>query len=242
MAIIMQQNATTGTAKTGYLPGYRIAGKTGTSEKTELNLKTGEKHYIASYCGFAPAEDPQIAMLVFCDDPQGDSYYGSQVSGPIFSKTMEETLNYLGIERKYTVEELAKVDISAPSVTGKTVAQAQAAAQQAGLTAKVYGKGTTVIKQVPEPGSKIPKEGTLILFTDESSTSQTTPVPNLIGLSITEANRVAAANNVNIKITGASVALSTANIKSRAQDIAAGTQVKPGSTITVTFVDKNQTE
>lgn len=247
MAMIMQRNATIGTAKTGYLPGYRVAGKTGTSEKTEENLKNrnAPKKYIASYCGFAPADDPQIAMLVFCDDPEGNSYYGSAVSGPIFSKTMEETLNYLGVDRKYTAEELAKVNISTPSVTGKTVAQAQAAAQQSGLTAKVYGSGTTVVKQIPESGSTIPKEGTLVLFTDENSTSATATVPNLVGLSITEANRVAASYNINIQLTGASATLngaSSVKIQSSAQDIKEGTKVKPGTIVTVTFIDKNQTE
>lgn len=247
MAMIMQRNATIGTAKTGYLPGYRVAGKTGTSEKTVENLKNknAPKKYIASYCGFAPADDPQIAMLVFCDDPEGDSYYGSAVSGPIFSKTMEETLNYLGVDRKYTAEELAKVNVSTPNVTGKTVAQAQAAAQQAGLTAKVYGSGTTVVKQIPESGSTIPKEGTLVLFTDENSTSATATVPNLVGLSITEANRVAASYNINMQITGASATLNGAsgvNIQSSAQDIKEGTKVKPGTIVTVTFIDKNQTE
>ncbi|HEX3037692.1 MAG TPA: penicillin-binding transpeptidase domain-containing protein [Oscillospiraceae bacterium] len=244
MASIMQQNATIGTAKTGYLPGYRVAGKTGTSEKTQKNNETHTKsYYIASYCGFAPADDPQVAMLIFCDEPMGDSYYGSAVSGPIFSKTMEETLNYLGVEKKYTPAELAKVDTTAPSVVGNTLAQAQAAATAKSLKYKVYGKGTTVVKQVPDSGGSIPQGGTLILFTDENSISSTTDMPNLIGLSLTEANRVAAANNVNMKINGASAALNSGgSIKSSSQDIAAGTKVKPGTTVTVTFIDSAQHE
>jgi stage V sporulation protein D (sporulation-specific penicillin-binding protein) len=235
MCAILQTNATIGTAKNGYLPGYRIAGKTGTSEKTGLQ---GE--YIASYCGFAPADDPQIAMLVFCDEPHGDSYYGSAVSGPIFSQTMEEILPYLGVERKYTDKEIAKLDQTAPDVVGRTIADAKNALIKLKLSPKIYGSGQKVISQVPEPGKTIPQDGTVVLFTDESSSSKTVTVPNLLKMSLASANKTAANAGVNISITGA--ALTGTNPVSNSQSIAAGTKVAPGTVVTVGFIEPDQVE
>jgi stage V sporulation protein D (sporulation-specific penicillin-binding protein) len=105
---MLRENATTGSAKNAYVPGYRVAGKTGTSEKIGLNTP-GQKDYISSFCGFAPADDPKIALLVFFDTPRGDFYYGSAVAAPVFAKIMQDVLPYIGIERKYTEEELKKL-------------------------------------------------------------------------------------------------------------------------------------
>lgn len=236
MCAILQQNAETGSAKNGNVPGYRIAGKTGTSEKTGL-----KNEYIASYCGFAPADDPQIAMLVFFDQPHGpNGYYGSMVAGPVFAKTMEEILPYLGVERKYTNEELAKLDRQTPDVVGKTVAEAKNTLSQAKLTAKVYGSGEKVLSQVPEPGKAIPQNGTVVLFTDESSTSKTVTVPNLTKLSLTAANKAAANAGINISLTGA--ALTGTNPISNSQSIPEGTKVAPGTVVTVGFIEPDQVE
>lgn len=239
MRMILQRNATIGTAKNGYLPGFRVAGKTGTSEKVVENLKTGtHDHYIASYCGFAPADDPQIALLVFFDEPTGDSYYGSQVAGPVFAATMEQTLTYLGVERKYTETELEKADTSTPSVLNETVAQAKADIAKAGLKVTVYGSGTKVVKQVPENGKSIPKNGTVVMFTDDSSTSKTVTVPKLTGLTLAEANRAAANSGINIKITGSALTTGTNSISS-SQDITEGRQVEPGTVVTVEFIERD---
>lgn len=237
MSAILQQDATTGTAKSGYIPGYRIAGKTGTSEKTEIKTS---KEYIASYCGFAPADDPQIAMLVFYDEPHGNSYYGSYVSGPVFLKTMSEILPYLGVQPKYTTEELEKLDAQAPSVVGMTPAQAKNTVAGKGLTAKIYGGGDKVVSQIPEAGKKVPKNGTVVLFTDEKSAAQTVEVPNLIGLSLSQVNQKAAEAGVNISITGA--ALTGTNAVSSLQDISQGTKVSPGTVITVSFIEPSEVE
>jgi stage V sporulation protein D (sporulation-specific penicillin-binding protein) len=238
MAAILQQNATTGTAKNGYLPGYRVGGKTGTSQKIDVFRKTGTMQYIASYCGFAPADDPQYAMLVFFDEPHGSSYYGAAVAGPVFAKTMEEILPYLGVERKYTDAELAKLDVKTPDVVGKTIAEAKAALGKMKLVPKVYGSGAKVISQVPEPGKSIPQNGTVVLFTDDSSVSKTVTVPKLVGLSLSAANKEAANAGVNISITGA--ALTSSNPISSSQSIAEGTKVAPGTVITVGFIEPNQ--
>lgn len=239
MCKILQKDATSGTAKSGYIAGYRVAGKTGTSEKTELEAKGQTGEYIASYCGFAPADDPQIAMLVFYDEPHGpNGYYGSPVAGPTFLGAMTQILPYLGIEPKYSSEELGKLDGKAPDVVGKTVADAKNAISKAGFSAKVYGSGSKVISQVPEPGKNIPKDGTVVLFTDTKSSSQMVAVPDLTNLSLSEANEKAADAGINISIEGA--ALTSSSAVSSSQDVAVGTKVPPGTVVTVVFSEKNQ--
>ncbi|WP_326974585.1 penicillin-binding transpeptidase domain-containing protein [Caproicibacter sp. BJN0012] len=238
ISMILQQDATDGTASSGYIPGYRIAGKTGTSEKQEIRTS---KEYIASYCGFAPADDPQIAMLVFYDEPHGSSYYGSQVSGPVFLKTMTEVLPYLGVEPVYTDEEMKKLDAQAPNVTGLTIAEAKNKVFQAGLTSQFYGSGEKVVSQVPEPGKSIPKGGQVVLFTDQQSGKKTVVVPDLVGLTLAQANERAASAGINISVTGAALS-GSANAISKLQDISEGTKVPPGTVVTVSFIEPSQVE
>ena len=242
MSKILQMNATTGTAKNGYLPGYRVAGKTGTSEKVAEYNAGGKKkmEYIASYCGFAPADDPQIALLVFFDEPQGDSYYGGAVAGPVFGKMMEEILPYLGVERKYTDAEMEKLDVATPDVTGKKLDAAKAALQKLSLKQKVYGGGDTVLKQIPESGKSIPQNGTVVLMTDAESESRQVTVPNLVGMTLTQANSAAAEAGINITVSGA--ALTGGKAQSHSQSIAAGTKVSPGTVVNVGFIEFDQVQ
>ena len=131
--------------------------------------------------------------------------FGSAIAGPPFAKTMSEILPYLGVEAKYTEEELAKLDTSAPDVLGKSVQEAQNLIQSAELNVKVYGQGDTVLSQVPEPGKSIPKSGQVVLFTDEESAAQTVTVPKLTGLTLAQANSTAANAGINISISGAAL-------------------------------------
>ena len=240
MCAILQQNATTGTAKNGYLPGYRVAGKTGTSEKIQTYLETGTMEYIASYCGFAPADNPQYAMLLFFDEPKGDSYYGGSVAGPVWAKTMREILPYLGVEQKYTESELEKLDIQAPDVTGMTLSEAQSTIEGKELSYRVYGDGDTVISQIPAYGETIPQNGTMALYTDSASEDRTVTVPDLTGMTLSQANSTAVNAGLNISITGA--ALTGSNALSQSQSIEPGTSVSPGTVITVTFVEYDQVQ
>jgi stage V sporulation protein D (sporulation-specific penicillin-binding protein) len=235
MSAILQQNAITGTAKNGYLPGYRIGGKTGTSQKTGMQ---GE--YVASYCGFAPAEDPQYIMLAVFDEPHGNSYYGSAVAGPVFAETMSEILPYLGVERKYTDKELTQLDIKTPDVVDKTIAQAKNDLYKLKLTPKIYGSGAKVVSQVPEPGKSIPQNGTVVLFTDESSSNKTVTVPNLVNMSLVNTNKAAANAGINISISGA--ALTGTNPISNSQSVPEGTKVAPGTVVTVRFIEPDQVQ
>lgn len=234
---ILQENATSGTAKNGYVAGYRIAGKTGTSEKVGADGKVGsDNKYIASYCGFAPADDPQYAVLVFFDEPTGDSYYGGAVAGPVFAKIMEEILPYLNVETKYTEDEAGSVGVSAPNVIGKTVSEATNELTNNGLKILVKGSGDTVIAQTPDPGSSVPSGGTVVAYTDEASMNQTVTVPNFTNRTLSDVNYLAAQAGVNIKVTGA---YNSSAATARTQDYAAGEQIKPGTVITVNFVEED---
>lgn len=247
---ILQQNAESGSASGGYVAGYRVCGKTGTSEKVDKwnEDRTQDMEYIASYCGFAPAEDPKYALLVFFDEPDDDTNGGynggNAVAGPYFVKMMEELLPYLGVEAQYNEEEYANLDTMAPTVTGMTLEQAYAELEEAGLSYSVVGDESdpaaiTVTEQVPAGGSAVPKEGTVVLYTsgyDESSTYVT--VPDFTGYTVADANYVAGLNMVQISVSGSSAETATVT----AQSIEAGEQVKQGTVITLSFVDTANTE
>lgn len=226
-------------AAAGYISGYKVAGKTGTSEKkgvTKVESSFSED-YISSFCGFAPADDPQIAMLVFFDTPDGDAYYGSQVSSPVFINIMSEVLPYLDVKTSYTDEELGYVDASAGDYTGVSVDEAKTAVEADGFTATVKGNGSTVISQIPTVSSGLQKGGSIVLYTDSDSQSETVSVPSLIGLSPDEVNNVASACGLNVSFSGATTSSGT----SSSQDIEAGTSVSPGTVITVSFADSSST-
>lgn len=226
-------------AAAGYISGYKVAGKTGTSEKkgvTKVESSFSED-YISSFCGYAPADDPQIAMLVFFDTPDGDAYYGSQVSSPVFINIMSEVLPYLDVKTSYTDEELGYVDASAGDYTGVSVDEAKTAVEADGFTATVKGSGSTVISQIPTVSSGLQKGGSIVLYTDSDSQSETVSVPSLIGLSPDEVNNVASAYGLNVSFSGATTSSGT----SSSQDIEAGTSVSPGTVITVSFADSSST-
>lgn len=226
-------------AAAGYISGYKVAGKTGTTEKrgvTKVESSFSED-YISSFCGYAPADDPQIAMLVFFDTPDGDAYYGSQVSSPVFINIMSEVLPYLDVKTSYTDEELGYVDASAGDYTGVSVDEAKTAVEADGFTATVKGNGSTVISQIPTVSSGLQKGGSIVLYTDSDSQSETVSVPSLIGLSPDEVNNVASAYGLNVSFSGATTSSGT----SSSQNIEAGTSVSPGTVITVSFADSSST-
>lgn len=226
-------------AAAGYISGYKVAGKTGTTEKrgvTKVESSFSED-YISSFCGYAPADDPQIAMLVFFDTPDGDAYYGSQVSSPVFINIMSEVLPYLDVKTSYTDEELGYVDASAGDYTGVSVDEAKTAVEADGFTAIVKGNGSTVISQIPTVSSGLQKGGSIVLYTDSNSQSETVSVPSLIGLSPDEVNNVASAYGLNVSFSGATTSSGT----SSSQNIEAGTSVSPGTVITVSFADSSST-
>ncbi len=232
IADILEENAVSGSGKNGYVAGYRVAGKTGTSEKKNDSNGDGIDDYIASFCGFAPAENAEVVCLVFFDTPTGAAYYGSQVAAPVFAQIMSEVLPYLQVATQYTEEELAELDKTAGTYVGLTVDEARRSAEAEGFTTSVKGSGDTVLAQVPAAGTNIPKNGNVVLYTDEESATLQVEVPDLTGYSIYDVNYLSTLYDINISITGVT---DSALSYSSAQSIPAGTMVSPGTVIKVTF-------
>ncbi len=226
-----------GGGKNAYVAGYRVAGKTGTSEKTEM----GGVNVVASFGGFAPADDPQIAVLVLIDEPQCEIRYGGTIAAPVAKKILQDTLPYLGIEPHYTQAELADLNRSTPSVEGMELTVAEAMIQNEGLTVRVQGEGSTVVKQVPEAGQSIPAEGTVVLYTDQISfESDLTTVPDFTGYSVSGASDLASEYDLNLQFSGTD--LDGGGAMASTQSIAPGTQVPYGTIVTVEFIYQDSIE
>jgi stage V sporulation protein D (sporulation-specific penicillin-binding protein) len=236
---ILGYNSETAGATAGYVSGYKVAGKTGTSEKigVEEPVSGFGKDYIASFCGYAPADDPQIAMLVFFDTPDGGAYYGSQVSSPVFINIMTEVLPYLEIKTDYKEEDLAYIDASAGDYTGLSLEEAKKAVEADGFNCTVKGSGDKVIMQLPTVSSKLAPGGSIVLYTDEESRNEKVTVPNFVDNTASYVNQVAAGYDLNVNFDGA---VSSGGM-SVAQDIPEGTEVAPGTVITVTFAASTDT-
>lgn len=220
-----------GTGKNGYVAGYGVGGKTGTSTKLGES-KPGEKDkYIVSFAAIAPSDDPQIAMLIICDEPNKD-LGGGAICAPIASVVVEEAMNVYGIEPKYSKDEVKKLSVKTPSVVGEDVSSAETKIKNAGLSCKVIGDGKVVKKQSPGAENAIPTDGVVVLYTDSSKSSKV-KVPDFSGLTITEANKLAASKNLNIKISGNDN--SNALVIAYKQSEAKGNEVEMGTVITVSF-------
>ena len=234
-SLLAQSTEQSGSATNGYVQGYKIGGKTGTSEKLEDSNDDGAEDYIASFCGFAPADNPQVALLVYFDTPTGGSYYGSAIAAPVFTEIMQEVLPYLEIEQQYNEDELSKLDTTAGSYTGMTVEEAKAAAEKAGFTVVTNGGEGTVAAQSPAAEGRIPQGGVVVLYTDlAAQAADTVSVPDFTGLSVSDARYVASQYDLNISIAGVS---SEGEGYAKSQDIASGTSVSRGSVISVTFAE-----
>ena len=229
---ILEENCISGSGSNGYVAGYRVGGKTGTSEKLIDVNGDGVDDYIASFCGFAPANNPQYAALVFFDAPVGGNYYGSQVAAPVFANIMSEVLPYLDVVAQYNEDEMSSIDTSAGAYTGMSVEDATAAAQADGFTVTVKGDGKTVSSQNPPTGSVIPTGGTIVLYTDNADKTEKVTVPDFKGYSVSDCNYIAASYGINVSVTGMT---SSSDSSAVAQSVPAGTEVEPGSVIIVTF-------
>jgi stage V sporulation protein D (sporulation-specific penicillin-binding protein) len=224
---MMEKVVSEGTGKNAYVPGYHVAGKTGTSEKLTVD---GE--YIASFVGCAPADDPRIAVLIVIDEPQGANHGGGAIAAPVAGSIIEQTLKYMNVEPVYTDDELSQLNASAPDVTDMSVSAAKGALSNQGFTARVVGKGDKVISQYPIKGQSLPLNGVVILYTETDNQNTSSTVPNLIGLSISQANERAVNSGYNIRISGASL---DSDVVSYRQSLDEGTKAELGSTITVYF-------
>ena len=235
---MLQTNAISGGGKNGYVAGYRIGGKTGTSEKTVNEDGTLSSDYIASYCGIAPADDPQVALLCYFDSPDKKiNYYGTTVAAPCFRNIMSEVLPYLGVEKVYTEAEIKDLDTSTGAYIDMKVEDAEILIKNSSLNVKVIGDGKTVVGQNPSAYSTIPKEGTVVLYTEKDEKRTEVVVPDFSNLSLTEANKLAADLSLNICIEGSNASDSGAYVKK--QDIEKGTSVEIYTVVTLTFNQDN---
>ncbi len=223
---MMEDVVSNGTGQNAYVAGYRVAGKTGTSEILE---EPG--YYTASFACFAPSDDPQVAMLIAIKKPVGE-YYGSQIAAPVAADIMEKVMVYLNVEPKYTEEELEHVDRRPDNVIGKEVETAEKILKESGFTVKVVGSGKNVVEQVPSSNQTISANGTVILYTEENSEKQVTTVPNFVGMTINQVYQAANAAGINVSIVGNGASNSFISYK---QDKEANTKVYYGDTIVVYF-------
>ncbi len=230
VADMMEAVVSSGTGKNAYVAGYRVAGKTGTSQKLTIGVGSGK--YVASFGCFAPADDPEIAVLILIDEPVGQ-FNGGQICTPVAAQVIENTLEYMGVERQYTEDELELLDTNAPNLVGSAVADAKAMLQKDGFEVKVVGEGETVLNQVPAYNQTMPQNGVIVLYTENTEERIKVKVPDLRLMSVSQANKVALSSGLNIKISGN--VLNSGELVSYDQSIAPEEEVEYGTTVTVYF-------
>ena len=227
---ILLENGTSGNAQHSYVAGYRVGGKSGTSQKLDTEM---EDDYIASYIGIAPCDDPEIAVLVFFDEPRTTSYYGGTLAGPVVGELMGEILPYLGIEPVYTEAEKANVSVSVPSVEGDELTAARVTLQRAGFAVKVVGNGNKVISQFPNNTMKIKKGGIVVLYTESETESMLVTMPDLANKTPSYAESTLNGLGLNVTFTGVSQNNAAAIVTN--QNIPAGDKIPMGTTVEVTL-------
>lgn len=231
---ILQSVVTNGTGHNAYLLGYKVAGKTGTSQKYD---KTSKK-YIASFGGFAPADNPEVSVLVIIDEPDPSLYYGGLIAAPVARDLLNDILRYLDIQPQYTAEELKQIEFYkeyiVPNTIGMSIEDAKREISNNRFNAKIIGSGNKVIDQVPKAGFMLKEGSTIVLFTQQVSQT-TVDVPNVVGLNSQDAQKVLSNSLLNIKIKG---------IKGKIirQNPQPGTKVQIGSIVEVEIADKENAE
>ena len=227
-----------GTGRNGQVAGYRIGGKTGTADKGQ----TGE--IVVSFVCFAPADDPEIMMLIALDTPARDT--GTYPSGgamvaPMSSKIMAEILPYLGIDPTYSAEELLGADTIVPDVTELSLEEAKSRLQDKGFSYKIVGDGDTVTDQTPAGSALIPGKSTVILYAGEEKPEESCTVPGLVGKTPAEANVAATNAGLFLRFTG-TTASTAGSVRVLSQSESVGAKVPAGTVITVQLGDTAVTD
>lgn len=230
-----------GTGKRAYVPGYRIGGKTGSSETGETD------HTIVSFLGFAPANDPQVIILVAYDNPKpsgpnsnvtSKGYFisGGNMAAPMAGELMEDILEYIGEERVYTPEEQAKIDTIVPNLVGQPAQVGTESAQGAGFTVRTVGDGDVVTGQIPTGGAAIPRGSEVVLYLGAEKPTDQVTVPNIMGCTASQAQAELAKHGLYLKVAGSSSYMS-ADAVVGGQTIYAGTAVERGTVVECMFID-----
>lgn len=229
MCSILESVVSKGGGKNAYLAGYRIAGKTGTSEK----IPRGNQKYVASFIGFAPADNPKVACLVILDQPAaGMQYYGGVIAAPVVKNILEETLQYLGVEPKYSDDEKQYAENEIPDVSGRTIDEAEKLLKESGFSIRVKGNGKNVTDQLPKAHVRLAKGGTVVVYTDGTRAERSITVPSVKGMGAAEAAASLSNAGLNVKVKGVS---GTGAAVCSGQSPASGTVVEPGTIVAIDF-------
>ena len=234
---ILEKVVDGGTGKNAAVEGYRIGGKTGSSQ----TLK-GDDHTIVSFLGFAPADDPQVVILLAYDSPKpvspgsnytADNWYisGGNMAALKAGELMEKILDYLGVEKSYS----ATADVMVPNLTGLNLADATTFLKKNNLSIRVVGDGDTVTGQIPAKGASIPGGSEVVVYMGAEVPTDQVQVPSVIGLNVEQAKAKLSAQGLYLKASGASEFGST--VVAYEQSTPAGTSVDRGTTIEVRFTD-----
>ena len=240
MCELLESVVSQGTAKNAQIAGYRIGGKTGTSEKIDVFDEDGNpvEDKIVSFVGIAPMDDPRYIVLVALDTPSTETGYyisGGQMGAPTVRDVLADILPYLGIEPDYTEEEAALADVSVPDLTGMTAQEAKEALAEKNLTFRSQGDEEVVTDQVPAAGATIPGGSEMILYFGEEQPDTEVIVPDVVGKDAETANQILTDQGLYMKIIGATGSEST--IVAASQTPAAGESVAPGTVVEVEFSD-----
>lgn len=245
MRQVLESVVNTKGGSNAYIKGYAIGGKSGTSQKIDKSRETGNDDlYVSSYCAFAPADDPEIIMLVMVDEPTAKDangslmYYGSIVAVPAVVNVLKEALPYMGYYPEYTEEELEALGVTLPAVEGEAVSIAKETLEALSLQVTVVGGGDKVVAQVPARASSIPRNGRVVLYTEENYETEYTTVPNIIGYGLSDVNAILTNADLNFKVGDGAANHSGAVAYS--QNYAEGNIVPKGTIIEVTFVIKDE--
>lgn len=226
-----------GGAKNAYVAGYRIAAKTGTSEVRDILDENGESYLrIGSCAAYAPANDPEVAVIIVVDQPQCDNVYGSVVAAPYVANLMDEILPYLGIERSYTDSELDKMTVTVRNYVGWPLEDTTKHASNLGIKYEVRGEGDVITYQIPSRGEQLIKSnGKLILYTGTETPDYNISVPNVVGMTAAAANKAIINKKLNIVIDGANTSSGTVDAYVVSQYPEKGTMLTEGDVVTITL-------
>lgn len=240
MCELMEGVVTDGTAGNAQVVGYRIGGKTGTSEKLDVYDENGKAvdDKIVSFVGVAPIDDPQYIVLVALDTPStatGLYISGGIMAAPTVRDVFADILPYLGVEPDYSDEDISSINVTVPDVRNMTESEAAAALKEKSLTYRTVGDGDTVTDMTPSPDAEVPGNSEIILYMGAEKPKDQIEVPNFIGMTMTQANQ--AATNAGLYLQSKGTGVDSPTVSVTYQDIEAGTKVNRGTTVTVEFTD-----
>ena len=226
-----------GGAKNAYVAGYRVAAKTGTSEK----IGDDREARIGSCVAFAPADAPEIAVLIVVDEPTEGSKYGSVVAAPYVANVLERILPYLGVQASYTESEQEAMMLRVPDCTGWSVEKAALMLSAGGFSCRIEGDGAFVTGQIPAAGGTVLQAGASITLTTGKGKESLIVVPNVVGMSAAEANKALINAGFNVKVVGAKDYLKS-NKTVIEQSCVAGAELPHGTVVVIRFGYEESTE